>query len=90
MIQQPLAHARNLEDRLPAYHTSIRFFCLAGRFEDSLDTCFSILREYGEEVSTDVTSDIVEAEILRTESMLSHFPKDNLPSLSMLDDTMKE
>lgn len=85
-LRQPLHHARTFEDRLPAYHTSIRFLCISGRFEEALHTCFTILGESGEEFSSEVTAEVVEEEILQTEPLLNSFPKHDMQSLSRVTD----
>ena len=88
-IEQPLTHAKNLEDRLPAYHTSIRFLCLSGRFAEALATCFSLFNDFGEDIPVEVTSEDIHSEILKTQSMLACFPKDALKTLPELTDPMK-
>ena len=85
-IEQPLTHARNFVDRLPAYHASIRFLCLSGRFEEALATCFSILSDLGEDIPLEVTPELIHAEISKTQSMLTSFPKDDLKTLPELTD----
>eukprot|EP00804_Cyclotella_cryptica_P023452 CCRYP_012112-RA/>CCRYP_012112-RA protein AED:0.05 eAED:0.05 QI:1315/1/1/1/0.75/0.55/9/220/927 len=89
IIHKPLTHAKNFEDRLPASHNNFRFLVSFGRFEEALDVCFSILSEFGEEFPTEVTPEIIHAEVLKTELLLADFPKDDLLHLPMLTDPMK-
>ena len=88
IIEQPLIHARNLEDRLPAYHLSIRFLCLSGRFEEALDTCFSILNDLGEVFPDNVSDETIQTEIENTQMMLAGFPFSNLQSLPQMTNPM--
>lgn len=89
IIDKPLAHAKNFEDRLPASHNYVRFLVSLGRFEEALDACFSILREFGEDFPTEVTQEIIQAEVVKTETLLANFPKDDLLHLPQLTDPMK-
>jgi hypothetical protein len=89
VIDQPLAHAKNLEDRLPASHNFVRFLCVTGRFEDALRTCFGLLSEFGEDFPSEVTPGIIHAEIIKTRAVLADFPKNNLLALKRLTDPMR-
>ena len=90
VIEQPLAHAKNLEDRLPAYHTFIRYLFSCGHWEVAFSTCSSILSDLGEDIPVEVDPEIIQAEIVKTQSMLSSFPKNNdFQSLSRLTEPMK-
>ena len=88
IIEQPLAHAKEIEDRLPSSHNFIRFLCLAGRLEEALQTCFSILSEFGEDFPTltEVNSEMILSEVIKTRSLLVDFPKDHLLDLPRLTD----
>ena len=88
-IKQPLTHAENFEDRLPAEHHYIRFLSFSGRFEEAIDKCFSILDEYGEKFPRIVTPDIIEAEIVAADSMLTNFPKGELRYIPKLTGDMR-
>ena len=90
VIEQPLAHAKNLEDRLPAYHTFVRYLISCSHLEVAFSTCSSILSDLGENIPVGVDSEIIQAEIAKTQSMLSSFPKNNdFQSLSRLTEPMK-
>jgi predicted ATPase len=89
-VEQPITRARNFADRMPAYHNLVRFLVSLGRFEDSLETCFSVLREFGEEFPTEVTDEIIQEELVKTEAALANFPRLGTLALPPLTDPMKQ
>ena len=90
VIEQPLTHAKNMEDRLPAYHISIRYFFSSGNFVEGISTCCSILRDLGEDVPVDVDPDLVRAEAVKTQSLLAPIRNNNeLENLPRLTNPIK-
>ena len=89
IIEKPLKHARNFEDRLPAYHNYVRYLLLSGRYQEALQKCFSVLSEFGEKFPAEVTSNIIEEELANTESLLKNYPMANLNTLQQLTDPLK-
>ena len=88
IIEQPLARAKRIEDRLPSSHNFIRFLCLAGSLEGAVQTCFSILSEFGEDFPTitEVDSEMIRSEVIKTRELLENFSKDHLAELPQLTD----
>ena len=90
VIEQPLTCAKNLEDRLPAHHIFVRYLISCGRLEEALATCCSVLSDLGEDIPVEVDSELIQAEIVKTRSMLASFPKNGeLQSLRRLTDSTK-
>ena len=90
VIEQPLTHAKNMEDRLPAYYTFIRYLIASGHFREAISICCSILRDLGEDVPVDVDPDLVRADVVKTESLLAPIRNNNeLENLPRLTDPIK-
>lgn len=89
VIEQPLTHASNLEDRLPAHYTFVRYHMLRGNLREALSYCSSILRNLGEDIPVDVNSELIQAEIVKTQQVLAtNWKNDDLQGLSRLTEPM--
>lgn len=90
-IEQSLIYARTFEDRLPSSHNLIRFLVSLGRLEEALSHCFKLIREFGEpDFPSEVTPEIINEEIAKTELALANFPKSaEILGLPPLTDSMK-
>ena len=86
IIEQPLVHARRIEDRLPSTYNLIRCLGVSARLEEAVQTCFSILSEVGEDFPIEVDSEMILFEMAKTRALLQDFPRDHLVDLPRLTD----
>jgi predicted ATPase len=89
-IDTPITFAENLEDRLPSSYTFVRFLASTGEIDEAMTKCFSILREIGEDFPTEVTPQIIYAELVKTKEVLSKYSQDNFSCLPKLEAPMKK
>ena len=88
-IEKPITHARNLDDRLPASLTHVRFLLTSGKIDEAASKCFSILHEFGEDFPNELTPQTVYLELVETKDVLSKYSKDDFLNLPTLDAPMK-
>ena len=86
IIEQPLVHARRIEDRLPSSYNLIRCLCVSSRLEEAVQTCFSVLNEFGEDVPAEIDSEMIQSEMVKTRVLLKDFPREHLEDLPRLTD----
>jgi predicted ATPase len=89
VIDKPITHARNLEDRLAVSYTLVRFLASTGEIDEASSKCFAILREIGEEFSSDVTPQDVLSNLVKTKDVLSKYSEKDFSSLPLLKAPLK-
>ena len=88
-IHIPITCARNLEDRLSASCTWVRFLAAKSSIGEATAKCFSILREIGEDFPVEVTPQIIHMELTKTKKVMNLYSKEDFSNLPKLTDPMK-
>ncbi len=61
-VKQPLAHATCFEDKLNSYHNLVRYLTASGKSDEALETCLSVLKTLGVEISSNADAESLLAE----------------------------
>lgn len=88
-INIPITHARNLEDRLSATCTWVRFLASTSSIDEATAKCFSVLHDIGEDFPTEVTPQTIYMELMKTQEVMNIYSREDFSNLPKLTDPMK-
>ena len=88
-VEQPITHARTLEDRLLASFILVRFLASSGDIEQAIARIFSILRELGEDFPAEINPQTIHMELIKTKQVLSKYSKEDFTRLPKLEEPIK-
>lgn len=88
-VKQPLTHARCFEDKLNSYHNLVRYLTASGKSEEALETCLSVLKTLGVEISPNANSESMLAEAISVKEIIRKSHIHNLLDLPRMKDLDK-
>ncbi|KAL7484100.1 hypothetical protein ACHAW6_009743 [Cyclotella cf. meneghiniana] len=89
LVEKPLKCAVCFDDKLNIYNYLVRSFAALGQMEEGIATCFQVLAQLGEVITSTIAPEMVHTETVRIKTMIQGMSDDRLLSLPVITDTHK-